>query len=160
MPYEQPSATRPVSLVAQYEEKAHVLLLSKLFAAYNILAMFLLVPILGIYGAAIAGGTAQSMKNLFVWWWVRKRAVWTNARASMLSSIGIWGAVIGVCYGVKAVMHVPALAQVVVGVLIFVAAGLLYVRSPALSASDREILRTVTPGKAARIMQRVGFLPA
>jgi hypothetical protein len=37
---------------------------------------------------------------------------------------------------------------------------LIYIRSPALSASDREILRTVTPGKAARIMQRVGFLPA
>ncbi len=54
----------PVSLVAQYEEKAHVLLLSKLFAAYNVLAMFLLVPFLGIYGAAIAAGTAQTMKNL------------------------------------------------------------------------------------------------
>src|SRR5581483_6911434 len=36
----------PVSLVAQYEEKAHILLLSKLFAAYNVLAMFMLVPLL------------------------------------------------------------------------------------------------------------------
>jgi O-antigen/teichoic acid export membrane protein len=150
----------PVSLVAQYEEKAHVLLLSKLFAAYNILAMFLLVPFLGIYGAAIAGGTAQAMKNLFIWWYVRKRAIWTNVRAAVLSSIGIWGAVVGLCYGLKAVIPLPAVFQVALGTVIFVVAGLLYVRSPVLSVSDREILRTVTPNKAARIMRRIGFLPA
>jgi O-antigen/teichoic acid export membrane protein len=150
----------PVSLVAQYEEKAHVLLMSKLFAAYNILAMFLLVPFLGIYGAAIAGGTAQAMKNFFIWWCVRKRAIWTNARAAVLCSVGIWGVVVGLCYGLKAVIPLPPLFEIALGVMIFVAAGLIYVRSPALSASDREILRTVTPGKAARIMQRVGFLPA
>ena len=150
----------PVSLVAQYEEKAHVLLLSKLFAAYNVLAMFLLVPWLGIYGAAIAAGTAQTAKNLFVWWYVRDRAVWTNARASVLSSVGIWGTVVGLCYAIKTVLHAPALVQVVVGALIFIPAGLLYIRSPALSRSDREILKTVTPGKATGIMQRVGFLPA
>jgi hypothetical protein len=43
---------------------------------------------------------------------------------------------------------------------VFVIAGLLYVRSPALSASDRDILRSVTPDRATRIMQRIGFLPA
>jgi hypothetical protein len=50
--------------------------------------------------------------------------------------------------------------HIVLGAVIFVVAGLIYVRSPVLSVSDREILRTVTPNKAARIMQRVGFLPA
>jgi O-antigen/teichoic acid export membrane protein len=150
----------PVSLVAQYEEKAHVLLLSKLFAAYNVLAMFLLVPLMGIYGAAIAAGTAQTAKNLFIWWYVHHRAKWTNARASILSSIGIWGVVVGLCYGLKAVVHAPPLVQVAMGLAISIPALLIYVRSPALSKSDREIMRTVTPGKAARFMQRVGFLPA
>jgi O-antigen/teichoic acid export membrane protein len=150
----------PVSLVAQYDEKAHILLLSKLFAAYNILAMFLLVPLLGIYGAALAGGTAQAMKNLFVWWCVRKRAVWTNAGAALLSSIALWGAVVCICYGLKVLLPLPVSLQVVMGAIVFVIAGLLYVRSPALSASDRDILRSVTPDKALRIMQRVGFLPA
>ena len=149
----------PVSLVAQYEEKAHVLLLSKLFAAYNVLAMFLLVPFLGIYGAAISAGTAQAMKNFFIWWFVRKRAVWGNARTAILTSLGIWGAVVGICYGLKAIIPLPPVFHLVLGGLVFVVAGLLYVRSPALSTSDREILRTVTPGKAARILQRVGFLP-
>ena len=150
----------PVSLVAQYEEKAHVLLLSKLFAAYNVLAMFLLVPLLGIYGAAIAAGTAQTAKNLFVWWYVRNRARWTNARASILSSIGIWGGAVGLCYVLKTFVPAPALLQVLMGLVVFVPAALLYIRSPALSTSDREILKTVTPGKAAGLMKSVGFLPA
>jgi hypothetical protein len=46
------------------------------------------------------------------------------------------------------------------GAIVFVIAGLIYIRGPALSASDRDILRSVIPDKAARIMQRVGFLPA
>jgi O-antigen/teichoic acid export membrane protein len=150
----------PVSLVAQYEEKAHILLLSKVFAAYNILAMFVLVPFFGIYGAAMAGGTAQTMKNLFIWWCVRKRAVWINAGMALLSSIGVWGAVVVICLWLKVLFPVRAPLQVVMGGIVFVIAGLIYIRTPALSASDRDILRSVTPDKAARIMQRVGFLPA
>jgi len=149
----------PVSLVAQYEEKAHILLLSKLFAAYNILAMFTLVPFFGIYGAAVAGGSAQALKNSFIWWCVRKRAVWTNAGAALLSSIGIWGAFVAVCYGLKVLFPLPGLLQVAMGAVVFGIAVLLHIRGPALSASDRDILRSVIPDKAARIMQRVGFLP-
>jgi O-antigen/teichoic acid export membrane protein len=150
----------PVSLVAQYEEKAHILLWSKLFAAFNIVAMFVLVPFFGIYGAAVAAGSAQALKNLFIWWYVRKRAVWTNARASLLSSVGLWTAVTGVCYGLKVLFPLPASLQLVMGAAVFITGGLIYIRSPALSASDRDILRSVMPDKAARIMQRVGFLPA
>jgi hypothetical protein len=58
------------------------------------------------------------------------------------------------------VLHAPDVVQVLLGAIIFIPAGLLYVRSPALSASDREILKTVTPGKVSGLMQRVGFLPA
>jgi O-antigen/teichoic acid export membrane protein len=150
----------PASLVAQYEEKAHVLLLSKLFAAYNILAMFLLVPFLGIYGAALAAGTAQTFKNYYIWWHVRDLAVWTNARAALLSSIALWGVAVGICYGLKALLPVPALVQVVLGTIVLLIAGWLFIRGPALSASDRDILRSVIPDKATRIMQRVGFFPA
>jgi len=150
----------PVSLIAQYEEKAHILLLSKLFAAYNVLAMFVLVPLFGIYGAALAGGTAQTMKNLFIWWYVRKRAVWLNARPALLSSIGLWGAVVGVCYAVKTLLPLHAWVQLAIGAIVFSIASLIFFRSPALSSSDRDILRSVTPDKAARILQRVGLIPA
>jgi polysaccharide transporter, PST family len=150
----------PVSLVAQYEEKAHILLLSKVFAGYNVLAMFVLVPLMGIYGAALAAGTAQTMKSFFIWWYVRKRAVWTNARAALLSSIGVWGATVGICYGLKAFLPATPLIRLLMGVAVFVVAGLIYVRTPALSASDRDLLRSIVPDKAARIMRRAGLITA
>jgi O-antigen/teichoic acid export membrane protein len=149
----------PVSLVAQYEEKAHVLLLSKIFAGYNVLAMFLLVPLMGIYGAAIAAGSAQTMKSFFIWWYVRKRAVWTNARGALLSSIGVWGATVGICFALKAFVPAPPLVRLIMGGAVFVVAALIYVRTPALSPSDRDLLRSIVPEKAAKIMRRTGLIP-
>ncbi len=150
----------PAALVAQYEEKAHILLLSKMFAAYNILAMFVLVPFFGIYGAAMAGGSAQVLKNFFIWWCVRKRARWTNARGALISSVGIWGCTVAICYALKSFLPGHALVQVGAGCVIFAAAGLLYIRSPALSDSDRDILKSVVPDKASGLMRRLGFISA
>ncbi len=81
-----------MSLVAQYEEKTQIQLLSKIFAAYNVLAMLVFIPWWGLYGAALASGSAQALKNLFVWWHVRRRAVWLNARHGAPSfSLLLWG---------------------------------------------------------------------
>jgi len=84
----------PVALVAQYEEKPHIQLLSKVFAIYNVSALLVLIPYFGIYGAALAIGSSQILKNSFVWWFVRRRAVWLNAGASMTSSIVLWGSAV------------------------------------------------------------------
>ena len=153
------SVETPVGLVAQYEEKAGTLLLSKVFAAYNVVAMIVLVPYFGVYGAVLASGTALALKNAFVWWAVRKRAVWLNARASLASSISLWGAAALVCYGAKALLPVPDLAQLVLGLVVCCAVGLIYIRSPVLSASDRAIIASILGEKAADLARRIGFLP-
>jgi len=150
----------PVSIVAQYEEKAGILLISKVFAGYNILAMIALVPVLGIYGAALAAGSAQALKNIFIWWNVRKLARWLNVRSVLLSSLGLWGAAVALCYGLKAIVPLPPILRLLSGAVVFVGTGLLYLRSPALSASDRSILRSVAPEKAVPLMLRVGLLKA
>jgi O-antigen/teichoic acid export membrane protein len=150
----------PATLVAQYEEKAGTLLLSKVFAGYNVLAMLVLVPYLGILGAAISGGSAQTLKTFFIWWRVRKRARWLNARAAVLSSLVLWSLTVVLCEATKWVLPPSPLVRLLIGVAIFVPAALVFVRTPALSQSDREILRSVMPDKAARLMQRVGLLSA
>jgi O-antigen/teichoic acid export membrane protein len=149
----------PATLVAQYEEKAGTLLVSKVFAFYNIIAMLLLVPLLGIYGAALAGGTAQTFKNLFIWWNVRRRAVWLNARGALLSSLCVWAVAVMLGYACKALLPPLPLLQLALGIVLFPCAALIYVRTPALSGSDREILRSITPDRAMGVMQRVGLLP-
>ena len=148
----------PATLVAQYEEKAGAILLSKVFAFYNVAAMMVLIPLAGLYGAAVASGSAQAMKNLFIWWKVRRSAVWTNAAASMLTSVSLWGSIVGLCYLIKRFAGMPALANLAIGALIFAAACLAFVRSPALSTEDRALLASVFKGKEAILMQRLGVL--
>ncbi len=148
----------PATLVAQYEEKVGVILTSKLFAIYNIAAMAMLVPVMGIYGAAIASGTAQMMKNAFIWWHVRRRAVWINARGALMAAAAVWGGAVGLCLAIRKLLPLPALVQLIIGVGMFVVVGWVYVRSPALSEVDRTILATVVGERQACLLRRIGLL--
>lgn len=148
----------PASLVAQYDEKAGILLVSKLFAVYNIAAMAVLVPVMGIYGAALASGSAQTMKNAYIWWSVRRRARWLNGLGAMLALVVVWGAAVAACLAVKT-LGLPVVADLAIGAVIVAAALWVHLRGPALSSSDREILASVAPQRAGQLLQRLGLLP-
>jgi O-antigen/teichoic acid export membrane protein len=149
----------PATLVAQHAEKSSIVLLSKVFVIYNVAAILVLVPIIGVLGAAIAHGSAQLLKNLFIWWYVRHVARWTNLLAVATVSLVVWGGVVAVGYGLKALIHVPAIVHMGLGVVLCGLAWLIYVRSPALSPSDREILGGVLQGREARFLRWLGVLP-
>lgn len=149
----------PLTLVAQYKERAGIILLSKVFAAYNVIAMLLLLPAFGIYGAALARGSAQALKNLFIWWHVRREAVWTNAASAIPFSLCLWGAVDLLCYLVRVYAHIHVLAQLLVGALICTAASLVHMRGRGLADSDRRILASVFQGRETRHLRRLGLLP-
>jgi len=153
--------TVPATLVAQYEEKSGIILLSKLSALYNIVALLALIPLFGLYGATFASGSAQLLKNGFIWWHVRHRAVWLNGRVALTSSLLLWGSAVGLCYGIKALTHWPPIAHLVIGMIICGFAALIHLRSPALAPSDRRILASVMGGKEGAVLRRLGiFLPA
>lgn len=150
----------PASLVAQYEERAEIQLLSKVFAGYNVLAMLAMVPSMGLYGAALASGTAQLFKNLFIWWHVRRRAVWLNAAASLSSSLALWGVAVGACLLLKRELALPPLAQMLLGLLVFGVVGLVHIRGPILCRSDRTLLSNLFPGREMRMLRVLGLLGA
>jgi O-antigen/teichoic acid export membrane protein len=147
----------PVSLVAEYEERPGIILLSKVFAIYNLVALLTLLPLAGLYGAAFASGSAQTLKNLFIWWHVRRRAIWTNARGALLSGALLWGAAVAVCWVFKAVLDVPAFVQLIVGGAVCGAAALIYLRTPAISSTDRALLASVLGGREAGMLRRLGL---
>jgi O-antigen/teichoic acid export membrane protein len=148
----------PVGLVAKYEEKASIMLLSKIFVVYNLAAMVLLLPRFGIYGAMLARGSAELFKNLFIWWWVRRTAIWTNVRALLTSALLLWSAVTAICYSLKVTVPAPAIVHLLIGVLICGAGALIYVRTPAIATTDRQMLAAVFHGKEARILQFLGLI--
>jgi O-antigen/teichoic acid export membrane protein len=150
----------PSTLVAQYQEKSFTILLSKIFAIYNVAALLVLLPVAGVYGAMIASGSAQFFKNLFIWWFVRRDARWLNLPAVAGSGLLIWGGAVAACYGLKAVLQIPVWIHLLLGLMICALAALLYVRSPALAKSDRDILGSVLGrGREARILRILGVLP-
>ena len=149
---------RPAAFVAQYTERVSILLYSKVFAFYNVAAMLLLLPVAGLLGAAIATGSANLMKNLFIWWFVRRMARWTNWAAVSVSILAIWGGAVLLCLGLKSITEWPPVVDLIAGACVVGLAWLFYVRSPALSHSDREILGNVLHGPEARILGWIGVL--
>ncbi len=148
----------PVGMVAQYQEKAALILLSKVFGIYNLVAILVLVPIAGVYGAAIATGSAQAMKTLYLWWHVRDMARWTNFRVVLKMTLLIWGSCIAVCVALKDMLPTPPVVHLLVGAILCGVAAVLFARGPALSPSDRQILASVLHGREARVLEWLGIL--
>lgn len=149
----------PVTMTALYQERATLILKSQLFGLYQIAAMLTLIPFAGLYGAAVATGTLHLFRNLWVWWHVRAIVRWTNFRAAVISGLLVWGSAVASCALLKSMFVLPPVEDLLIGALICVIAGLVYIRSPALSASDREILGGVLHGREAVLLRWLGVLP-
>ena len=149
---------KPATLVAQYEEKAGIILLSKIFAIYNVAALLVAIPIAGVYGAALATGTATFFKNAFIWWHVRKTARWLNVGSALAYGISFWGSAVVACMLTNSLLDVAPIIELFFGAAIISVTGLVFLRTPAISRSDREILGNVLGGKEARLLRYIGVL--
>jgi len=150
-------AAGPITMVAQYEEKSATLLASKIFALFNVAALLVVVPAWGVYGAAISTKGFDGLKNLFVWWHVRRRANWLNVGSVLLSAVLVWGGAVALCYGAKRLIPLPALGQLVIGAMVLGAAMLVYLRSPALSRYDREVLGSMAGSRFGGVLRLLGI---
>jgi len=150
----------PVTLVAQHQEKAAIILLSKIFTVYNIIMLLALLPILGVYGAAIASGSAQLFKNALIWWHVRDTARWENWLAAVASSFVLWGTVVLICWVTKNALDRHLLLSLCIGAFVVGAGTLLHVRGPAIADSDRTILSGVFKGREGAILRALGLARA
>jgi O-antigen/teichoic acid export membrane protein len=148
----------PITMTARYAERASLILKSQLFGLYQFAAMFALIPLLGLYGAAIATGTLHLFRNLWIWWHVRAEARWLNAREALIAGIAIWGGAIAVCLGIKRIVAGPPIVQLTCGGLVMIAGLALYVRSRAICASDRELLAGVLHGRESALLRWLGLV--
>jgi len=80
----------PLGLVAQFQEKADIMLYSKIFAVYNLITDILLIKYFGIWGAVVATGTAGLGKNIFIWFFVRKEASFKGMGRYFTISMFFW----------------------------------------------------------------------
>ena len=151
---------KPVTLTAQYREQVGVILASKVLGVYNVVALLVLLPIWGVTGAAIASGSAQVFKSIFIWWYVREDARWIQWPGIVASTVGFWGMVVFLCLGIKEAFQLSPLMDLIVGAAVIAAAGLMSLRGPMLSRSDREMLAFVLSGREAKALRLLGVFSA
>jgi len=97
------------------------------------------------------------MKNAFVWWHVRRRAVWGNAVRSVAVSVALFGSAVVLCLGLKSAVPVPALGQLILGSIVIGCAALIHIRGPILCAADRELLLRLFHGREVRLLRVLGL---
>jgi O-antigen/teichoic acid export membrane protein len=148
----------PVTMIAQYTEKVSIILKSQLFGLYQVAAMLVLIPLFGLYGAAIATGTLHLLRNLYVWCHVRSYARWLNYREALTYALVIWATAIAFGFVVKNALHLSGIGALLSGIPICGLASLLYLRTPALSAMDRDVLGRVLHGREADALRWLGIL--
>jgi O-antigen/teichoic acid export membrane protein len=145
----------PVTLVAQQQEKAQFVLASKIFGPLGIAGSLALIPVMGVLGAVIAGGTAILMKNLFIWWFVRDLARWHNAVRFTLRASLIWGTfTLAVLLQQPWVAGRPAL-ELATGLVAWLAFFLLQIRT-AVSADERRTVGDLFSGRERKLLRLLG----
>ncbi len=92
----------PISLVAQYHERAGLMLASELFGLYQVGAMLVLVPALGLYGAALSTGSFHALRNFWIWWQLRRQVQWRNLKGMLSMGLLVWGSVV---FGLQSPAH-------------------------------------------------------
>ena len=118
----------PVSTVGQFRERADIILYSKIFAVYNLIADVILIKIFGIWGAVLATGTATVGKNCFIWYFVRKDANFKGMGSFFTKIILFWTALSIILYAILLKTPLPALYELCGGIVIFAGAFLVQFR--------------------------------
>lgn len=145
----------PIFLVAQLEEKAGIVMASKVFALYNIGANLLLIPSYGVMGAVVATGTSVIFKCLFVWFFVRGIASFAGMGGFFLRQLALWGC----CWGLirLATEDLGSFASFFLAILAHLAFTLLSVRLAGFASEERRLIRDVAGGRFPLALRLLGI---
>ncbi|MEW6428835.1 MAG: lipopolysaccharide biosynthesis protein [Thermodesulfobacteriota bacterium] len=146
----------PVGLVAQLRERADIILYSKMFALYNLVADVVLIHFLGIWGAVIATGSAVFMKNLYVWFYIRREAGFVGMGQFFTRMIGCW-MMVAMVWQIADVLFERNYEIVVIGLSFIVLGVFLQIRFLHLTEWERKKLSEVR-WRNRRIVRMLNFV--
>lgn len=149
---------KSLGLVVQLRERAAIVLISKSFGIYNVIALLVLIPRFGAVGAVIATGSANVFQKLFLWWFVREHASFSGMGRFFLISLSFW-----TIYCVITSFAVTFI-DTSFWRLSFVLAGavfswLLYLRMPLLSSTELTTVAKTLRRRHRVWLVRLGLLP-
>ena len=146
-----------VSLIAQLAEKAGIVLASKIFVVYNVIAILWLVPRYGVLGAAIATGTALVFKEVFIWWHVRDLASLHGLGRFLIVNLVYWFGFAGISILIRN-FTANSVTELMLGTLLFSVFLFFYMRLELMSIREKQFLRSALPHKAVVVLSRLDFI--
>lgn len=147
------SFTIPIGLIAQLKEQAGIILISKIFIIYNLISAFVLIPIFGIIGAAVATGTANLFKDIFIWWFVKYTTPFKTFIQFFAKSCVYWGLAAILIFALKQLIPSTMVGLIVSGLLLPVQY-LVYLKLNLFEEQELIIIRKIfEPYRNSRIIQ-------
>ena len=139
----------PFGTMAQLKEKADIILYSKIFAIYNLIADVVLIKLFGIWGAVFATGTATMGKNGFIWYFVRQDASFKGMGSFFIKIILFWAMVSIIIFSMTPIIPSHALYQLAFGAIIFAIAFLVQFRCNYFKDYEKKIITDISNKKPA-----------
>ena len=133
----------PLSLTAMLKERADIMLYSKIFALYNIIADILLIQNFGIWGAVIATGTATFGKNIFIWYFVRSEASFDGMGMFFITLVLFWAATGTIVWGMCNMLTLNHAEHFVLAFILVAMCFVLQFKFGLLSANEAGIIRDI-----------------
>ena len=136
----------PVGIVAQYRERADIVLYSKIFSIYNLVADVVLISFFGIWGAAVATGSAILAKNCFIWFFVRQDANFCGMSPFFIKILLFWLSIALITQMLLQSVPLPIPLELILGILIFSIAFFLQFRLDYYSLTEKKALAQAALG--------------
>jgi len=133
----------PVGFAAMLREKADIILYSKIFAFYNIIADIILIPLIGIWGAVLATGTAILGKNLFIWYFVRREASFAGLGIFFSRLVFFWSVTGALLWRANNLIELSIVGHFLLGSLLIAISFILQFQLRLFTLNEAGILRKV-----------------
>jgi O-antigen/teichoic acid export membrane protein len=148
---------KPLTLLMQLHEKAAIILMAKLSGLYNILALLALVPSYGVYGAAVATGSAEILRQAFQWWFVRHDASFRNM--GKFFGLTITGWLIFYALLAWAQNYIgSAIWRLVLSTIFGAIWWLVYIRLPLFNHEERSAISRAAGPRSRNLLKLIGIL--
>lgn len=151
----------PFGTVAQFREKSDIILYSKIFAVYNLIADVILIKMFGIWGAVFATGTATLAKNGFIWYFVKDDASFKGMGSFFAKIILFWITISIAIHSISMIIPLHSLYQLVFGVLIFAAAFFIQFKCNLFENYEKKIFADLSNNnqKITVLLKKMKILP-
>lgn len=147
----------PLGLVAQLHERVEIILFSKIFGLYNLIADIIMIKWWGVMGAVFATGSALLFRNIFIWWFIKEQASFKGIGSFFLKLI-FYALVLLILLMLSERLLISEGQSLILGIVIMICSLLVFMRLSLFSLKEKQWLSKAADKKYnAKILRWLGL---